>query len=38
MYIPKEMIIYFLGFISFPILCYIIYKLKGMDKEDGDDN
>ena len=38
MYIPKEIIWFILGFISFPVMCYVIYKLKGWDKKDGNDN
>lgn len=40
MYIPKELITYILGFISFPIVCYIIYviKYKGKDDQDGRNN
>lgn len=34
MYIPKELIMFILGFITFPIVCYIIYKVKGYDKND----
>ena len=33
MYIPKELIFYILGFISFPLLCYVIYVIKFKDKE-----
>ena len=28
MYIPKELIWWIIGFISFPIICYIIYIFK----------
>lgn len=28
MYIPKELIIFLLGFITFPFLCYIIFVIK----------
>lgn len=34
MYIPKELIFYILGFISFPIVCYVVYVLKYKDKEN----
>lgn len=34
MYIPKELILYILGFISFPMVCYIVYVLKYKDKEN----
>lgn len=37
MYIPKEIIWFILGFISFPVMCYVIYKAKG-GKNDGHDN
>lgn len=33
MYIPKEFICYILGFVSFPIVCYVIYLIKYKDKE-----
>lgn len=37
MYIPKEVITYILGFITFPMVCYVVYiiKYKGKDDEDG---
>ena len=40
MYIPKELICYILGFITFPVVCYIVYaiKYKGKGDEDGHDN
>lgn len=34
MYIPKELIFYILGFISFPMVCYVVYVLKYKDKEN----
>lgn len=34
MYIPKELICFILGFVSFPISCYIVYVLKYKNKED----
>lgn len=34
MYIPKELICFILGFVSFPIVCYIVYVLKYKNKED----
>lgn len=37
MYIPKEVIFYILGFISFPIIAYVVYKAKGWDKEESKD-
>ena len=37
MYIPKELIFYILGFISFPIVCYVIYLIKYKDKEKDDE-
>ncbi len=37
MYIPKELIWWVIGFISFPVVCYVVYKLKGWDKS-GHDN
>lgn len=33
MYIPKELIWFILGFISFPVMCYVIYVIKYKDKE-----
>ena len=36
MYIPKELIWFILGFIFFPIICYVIYKVKGWDKDGHD--
>lgn len=38
MYIPKEIIWFILGFISFPIVCYIVYVLKYKDKGDNNDS
>ena len=35
MYIPKEVIFYILGFISFPIVCYVVYVIKYKNKENG---
>lgn len=35
-YINKQVISFFLGFLYFPLFAYIIYKLKGWDKEDID--
>ena len=37
MFIPKELITYILGFITFPMVCYLVYiiKYKGKDDEDG---
>ena len=37
MFIPKELITYILGFITFPIVCYVVYiiKYKGKGDEDG---
>lgn len=34
MFIPKELICYILGFITFPIVCYIVYVIKYKGKED----
>ena len=34
MYIPKEIIWFILGFVTFPIACYIVYVLKYKNKED----
>ena len=36
MYIPKELICFILGFVSFPIVCYIVYVFK--HKGDNDDS
>ena len=33
MYIPIELIFYILGFISFPIMCYVIYLVKYKEKD-----
>ena len=33
MYIPKEIIWFILGFISFPVMCYVIYFIKYKNKE-----
>lgn len=33
MYIPKEIIWFILGFISFPVMCYVIYVIKYKNKE-----
>jgi len=38
MYIPKEILGFIVGFITFPVISYAIYKLKRWDKEDGHDN
>lgn len=37
MFIPKELITYILGFITFPMVCYVVYiiKYKGKDDKDG---
>lgn len=38
MYIPKELIAYILGIITFPIICYIVYIIKYKDGDkDGHD-
>ena len=34
MFIPKEFIWFVAGFLTFPIVCYIVYKAKGWDKEE----
>ena len=36
MYIPKELVMFILGFLSFPILCYVIYAIR--DKKSGKDD
>ena len=33
MYIPKELLWFILGFISFPVMCYVIYVIKYKNKE-----
>lgn len=38
MYIPKELIFYILGFITFPIVCYVIYIIKYKGKDDNNDS
>lgn len=38
MYIPKEILGFLLGFCSFPAFCYLVYKLKGWDKEEKKDD
>lgn len=34
MFIPKELITYILGLITFPIICYIIYIIKYKENYD----
>lgn len=36
MYIPKELITFILGFVTFPIMCYVIYAIR--DKKGGKDD
>ena len=38
MFIPKELITYILGFITFPIVCYVIYIIKYKGKGDDHDS
>lgn len=33
MYIPKEIIWFILGFVCFPVMCYVIYVIKYKNKE-----
>lgn len=34
MYIPKEVIWFLLGFIFFPLVCVIVYQIKGDKSEE----
>jgi len=38
MYIPKEIIWFILGFISFPIFVYVIWQIKEWRKKDDRNN
>ena len=37
MYIPRELVMFILGFIAFPIVCVVVYAIRGDKDKDSEE-